>query len=373
MRFLTTVATALAGSVTALKVLEHDKLAIIGLQNVAKDVAKNGYPSPGTYEKLNYIDAIKCIHKKPALTPSAIASGAKSRYDDFIVTHVLQTWSVHATANFLPWHRYYLFAYEQLLRTECGLKGYLPYYNWAWWHEAPDKSPLYDGSETSIGSGGTYVPGRNYTCVPNEVKSGCPIHLPPGVGGGCITGPLANWTLNLGPLLTMLPGVKPNPQEDGLGYNPRCISRDLSKEAAYETRDEMVTSLITGYNDMLSFQNRMQGDFPNKFFGVHTAGHFTIGGDAGTDFFNSPSDPGFFFHHGMIDRVWWIWQNQDLEKRRNQLGGTITFNDNPPSRNGTLEDVLTLGSILEGEFPNITNGDAMSTIGGPFCYVYDDA
>jgi tyrosinase len=24
---------------------------------------------------------------------------------------------------------------------------------------------------------------------------------------------------------------------------------------------------------------------------VHTAGHYTIGGDAGSDFFNSPSDP----------------------------------------------------------------------------------
>jgi len=48
MRFLTIKATALAGSVSALKVLEHDKLATLGLQNVAKDVAKNGYPSPGT-------------------------------------------------------------------------------------------------------------------------------------------------------------------------------------------------------------------------------------------------------------------------------------------------------------------------------------
>lgn len=74
----------------------------------------------------------------------------------------------------------------------------------------------------------------------------------------------------------------------------------------------------------------------------------------------------------MIDRVWWIWQNQDLEKRRSQLMGTITFNDSPPSRNGTLEDVLSLGPFFEETFPNITNGDALSTVGGPFCYVYQD-
>lgn len=100
-----------------------------------------------------------------------------------------------------------------------------------------------------------------------------------------------SWSMHLGPLLTTLSGVKPNPQNDGLGYNPRCIARDLSSVAAWETRDEMIMSLITNYTDVLSFQNRMQGDFPNAFFGVHTAGHFTIGGDAGSDFFNSPSDP----------------------------------------------------------------------------------
>ena len=47
MRFLTIAATALVGSVSAQKITEHDKLAALGLANVAYDVAKNGYPSPG--------------------------------------------------------------------------------------------------------------------------------------------------------------------------------------------------------------------------------------------------------------------------------------------------------------------------------------
>lgn len=51
------------------------------------------------HEKLNYIDAVKCLHAKPALTPSAIAGGAKSRFDDFIVTHVKQTKWVHGTVR----------------------------------------------------------------------------------------------------------------------------------------------------------------------------------------------------------------------------------------------------------------------------------
>jgi tyrosinase len=45
---LPVAAAALVGSVSAIKVTEHDKLANLGLENVAKDVAKYGYPRPRT-------------------------------------------------------------------------------------------------------------------------------------------------------------------------------------------------------------------------------------------------------------------------------------------------------------------------------------
>lgn len=34
---------------------------------------------------------------------------------------------IHNTGNFLPWHRWFTYAYEQTLRNECGYKGYHPY------------------------------------------------------------------------------------------------------------------------------------------------------------------------------------------------------------------------------------------------------
>jgi tyrosinase len=117
------------------------------------------------------------------------------------------------------------------------------------------------------------------------------MRLDPGSGGGCISGPLANWTVTIGPIETRVEGIKPNPQADGLGYNPRCLSRDMSKQATYASRDSIITALIEDSKDILSFQNTMQGDYPNGYLGVHSAGHYTIGGDAGSDFFNSPSDP----------------------------------------------------------------------------------
>lgn len=71
----------------------------------------------------------------------------------------------------------------------------------------------------------------------------------------------------------------------------------------------------------------------------------------------------------MVDRVWWTWQNQDIEARRWTIAGTLTFMNNPPTRNATLEDIMTLGEYIG--VPNITIADASSTLAGPFCYVYE--
>ena len=79
------------------------------------------------------------------------------------------------------------------------------------------------------------------------------------------------------------------------------------------------------------------------------------------------SDPYFFLHHAQIDRVWWIWQNQDLKNRQNAIAGTITLNNDPVSRNTTLQDLLQLGV---NEPVGIPIASAMSTLGGPFCYIY---
>ncbi|KAI4674983.1 uncharacterized protein J4E88_007886 [Alternaria novae-zelandiae] len=379
---VSTLATAILYGGVGASLLENDALAVEALAKLGSNVAQNGYPDAekctldnvavrrewstlSEDQKLNYIDAVKCLGKKPAKTPAAIASGAKSRFDDFIVTHILQTMSIHGTGNFLSWHRYYIWVYEQALRNECGYEGYLPYNNWSKWAEDPLSSPLFDGSKTSISGDGEYVAGRGSWCIPNEAR--CMVTFHSANGGGCIrSGPFKDWKINLGPIQTTVKDAPPNPQADGLGYNPRCLSRDISTQASNETRDEMVVDLIKNYPDILSFQNKMQ-NFTQGVMGVHNGGHYTIGGDSGMDMFNSPADPAFYFHHGMIDRVWWTWQNLDLQSRQNSIAGTMTFLNNPPSRNATLDDVLSVGYVGS---PNITIKDAMSTIAGPFCYVY---
>jgi tyrosinase len=160
----------------------------------------------------------------------------------------------------------------------------------------------------------------------------------------------------------------PNPSPSGLGYNPRCLRRDISRIASSGwTKDSDIVSLISHSNDFLTLTTTMQGDFPNGFLGVHTGGHFTIGGDPGGDLFVSPGDPAFFLHHAMIDRVYWTWQNQDLENRLYALGGTLTLNNVPPSRDASLEDEIDLGYV---GVEKVRIRDVSDTLAGPLCYIY---
>jgi len=46
-------------------------------------------------ERLEYLDAVQCILTKPPITPLDVAPGVGARYDDFIATHIQQTFSIH--------------------------------------------------------------------------------------------------------------------------------------------------------------------------------------------------------------------------------------------------------------------------------------
>jgi len=98
-------------------------------------------------------------------------------------------------------------------------------------------------------------------------------------------------------------------------------------------------------------------------------GHYTMGGDPGRDFFVSPGDPLFYLHHGMIDKVWWIWQLLDQETRTGAQGisGTNTFLNQPPSEETTLDSPQNIGHAATSTYKM---RDLMKTTEGPFCYIY---
>ncbi|KAK0372696.1 hypothetical protein CLIM01_09952 [Colletotrichum limetticola] len=322
-------------------------------------------------EKKAYTSAVNCLLTKPSKLTD-FAPGARSRYDDFVAVHINQTLSIHGTGNFLTWHRYFTWAYENALRQECGYNGYQPYWNWLSYREDPSKSPMFDGSETSMSGNGVFK-------YHNGSTSGGGVYIPSGEGGGCVTsGPFAkerntrltifsSMTVHLGPVSPGIDGLAVNPGGP-LAYNPRCLSRDISAwTSQHWMTPENVLNLTVGAaaENILTFQNELQGRFGDGFLGTHTSGHFIVNGEA-SDLFSSTNDPTFFLHHAMVDRVYWLWQALHLGEAFN-IAGTITILNTPPSRDARLDDLV----IQVPNAPNRPISDLLNTLGGsPFCYIY---
>ncbi|KAF2440766.1 Di-copper centre-containing protein [Karstenula rhodostoma CBS 690.94] len=317
-----------------------------------------------------YTDAVLCLQSKPARTPASVAPGVRSRYDDFIATHILQANYIHYTGTFLAWHRYFTWSYEQALRNECGYTGLQPYWNWALSGLVGlEKSPITDGSDFSMSGDGEYVEKTGDIVLGGGDLP--PLILPTGSGGGCVkSGPFASMQVNLGPVGLAIPGGGNEVNGDGLSYNPRCLKRDLTDAVIRQYSNATAVAYnILKPKDVNDFQMTMQGVPGGGSIGIHGGGHYAMGGDPGRDVNTSPGDPLFYTHHAMIDRVWWIWQLLDKKERTGAKGiaGTGTFLNNPPSAETTLDTVIDLGYAAG---PPVTMRDLMSTTDGPFCYTY---
>ncbi|KAJ5493355.1 N-acetyl-6-hydroxytryptophan oxidase ivoB [Penicillium diatomitis] len=277
--------------------------------NLILALISRGELSPA--ERIHYTDAVRCLMRlPPKLAAVGSFPGVRSRFDDFVATHINYTLNSHYSGLFLPWHRQFLWLFEQALRDECNFEAHLPYWNWPLWAGRLAESPLFDGSDTSLSGDGSYNPAE-------QDISGGDVTLPRGSGGGCVKdGPFKNTIINLGPFPRTILSLTeiPAPQFD---YNPRCLNRSLNNfVSAHLTNQAHVASLLAT-PDIASFQLTLDHwpASPSGVLGLHGGGHLSLGSTM-QDLFSSPQDPAFMLHHAMIDRLWGIWQTADEEHRR---------------------------------------------------------
>ena len=88
---------------------------------------------------------------------------------------------IHFTGQFFPWHRWFLYAFEDALKRRCGYDGVSPYWNWTIGHlllsssvstcnrsvlaDAPDffESSFWKDSDPKSGLGGWGDPNKDYS------------------------------------------------------------------------------------------------------------------------------------------------------------------------------------------------------------------
>ncbi|KAI8874301.1 Di-copper centre-containing protein, partial [Ramicandelaber brevisporus] len=211
--------------------------------------------------------------------------------------------TIHSGSNFLVWHRAFTDRFAQMMR---GAGSEMYYWRWEWDYQAPHTSAIYQ----------SWMTGGN------------------GDGSGCVRDGL------MGSLGT---------------YNypsPHCLQRRFNGGNSITPwwSDGQVAGMISSARSYNDIRNAIE-------FGPHPFIHSNTGGDVATMY--SPNDILFFLHHAEIDRIYYMWQLQNMGTRRtaydgnNQDGSAARLTDPLPDLQGTV-------------------GDYMDPRGGRLCYTYDD-
>jgi len=273
---------------------------------------------------------------------------------------------IHFTGMFFPWHRYFVQYFENALTQKCGYKGVTPY--WDWTIDAHDvyNSPFFDNSSSS-GIGGWGDPNNDYQIFTGGFKDEIRAYPNPH---------------HIRRNFSLFPFSNPDLQPPFAG-DPLAPPTPV---------DYMVNTTMTQTN--VDYQiNNFEGDFfgfqayAESSVGIHPGAHLIIAGDM-TGFCSNgaappdcyvgpkwtPNDPVFFLHHGMVDKIWYDWQNKSPKNKLAYGGGSVegvtvfaTFTEFPTG----LPPYLGFDNEIYGDgLWNVTIWDVMDTTGDTLCYVY---
>ena len=112
-------------------------------------------------DKLNYLQAVEDLKA----LPSDNAYGVPS-FDDFVRVHYQNRASAHGTDAFLPWHRWYIYKFEEALQIVSGNSCLmLPIWDWEYDAEIGEMSATVLEVDTFGSSSGVLPNGRFRGCV----------------------------------------------------------------------------------------------------------------------------------------------------------------------------------------------------------------
>lgn len=173
-------------------------------------------------------------------------------YDEFVRVHRAMNGIAHGVSEFLPWHRWFIYRFEDALREVSGNPCMtIPYWDW-------EDSTVFD-EETF-----DWFVGRDED------------------SGSC------RW-------------VTPNGE---------CLRRDMDQSISM-WRSGQILGMIMNYDqysdDFSRNPQRNNGFRAAMEGGPHAAPHAFIGGSMLE--MVSPIDPLFFAHHANVDRLWSLWQD----------------------------------------------------------------
>ncbi|KAJ1310052.1 hypothetical protein OPQ81_006805 [Rhizoctonia solani] len=241
---------------------------------------------------------------------------------------MLHNHKVHYVANFLPWHRWFLYL-RRLDLAECGYTGPIPYWDWTKDSGKLATSNIWDPTTGFGGNGNTRTSAR---CVENGPYANFQLTYP---SPHCLTRRFNNGNMRSGIIGNM----------QGSLYSQRAVDTIMRR------------------TDYINFSNDIEE-------GVHDVIHNVVAGDMAAAF--SPNDALFFLHHQQIDRLWTQWQGRNATRLQDYRGNTVqgqSPTDDSRYPLAKLTDKLPMQGIRG--LADTTVADVMDTMSDKLCYVYD--
>ncbi|MDT7829352.1 tyrosinase family protein [Pricia sp. S334] len=321
-------------------------------------------------EKENFVKA--CVHMKADIVnPTAAANDQYSKWDEFTAIHwMIQNADSPGTNNvnfghgglgsysFLSWHRYFLFLFEEQLRSYFPADDVrLPYWDW--------QDPAAIMTDDFIGPDGD--PGSN-----NVIQQGYFAVDSPGTGSNATPAP-GWWPAGLDGW--RIPDMFPSSTTGGL-------RRNTGNPANLPTTLDIQETLAM--TDLRDFQDALEsgGGLTNSAtMRMHNSMHGWIGGSGGhmNNPDVSPSDPFFYLLHCNVDRLWAMWQMDGHENEYPVAGGNPEHHRNDlmyPYTGGAAGYGTNVGISSDIPMPDFsglgpqTNGDTLD-FRNAFGYTYD--
>ena len=206
-------------------------------------------------ERRLYVRALQTVSKRDPF---------RMTYDLVASLHSEFFGPIHDKEFFFPWHRWYLFIFENLLRhVDCRVT--VPYWNWA---RAASRNRLWRHTGIrDIWNSGSHGLGGN-----GDFRTGC-----------VRTGPFraGKWWLP-----TWL--------------NSNCLSREFDYHAALPGERYVKNLNKLPWSKFSKFEAGVRRDMHNDL-------HNAVGGTMSED--ESSAAPEFWCHHSFLDKIWSNWQD----------------------------------------------------------------
>ena len=202
-------------------------------------------------------------HIETILEVSAQGSIYRAEYEQLINEHYqLFSTGIHRKEHFLPWHRYFILRYENLMRkADCTFTA--TYWDWSLDSREPFSTGVDNVWNSDTGFGGDGVDADQNCVLDGPFRKGA-------------------WSR-----------VRP----DNARRGPDCLMRSFNGNPP----EEIDVMTVLNMNDFTEFELTLRVE-------LHDNVHCQIGATMCSR--EAASAPEFFLHHAFIDKIWDDWQKK---------------------------------------------------------------